>query len=147
LLGLQTRAQCLEQVDHLATVGPSLLERHDLPAGDLLFDCGEDPLLLFVDELGWIVGGGNGRKVFRTSLMQKTEAANEKASIYRLALAPRVRICPNATMSPNRRYLTALSLNGVLNRMRQFKQKGWRKNDQRMPNHPAICCMKVIVPL
>lgn len=50
------------------------------------------------------------------------EAASGKARIYSLALASLVRICPNATMSPNRRFLTALSLNGVLNPMRQFKR-------------------------
>jgi hypothetical protein len=56
------------------------------------------------------------------SSINVTQAASEKAGIFGLALASLVPVCPNATMSPNRRFLTALSLNGVLNRMPQFKR-------------------------
>jgi hypothetical protein len=56
------------------------------------------------------------------SSINVTEAASGKAGIFRLALASLVPICPNATMSPYRRFLSALSLNGVLNRMRLFKR-------------------------
>jgi hypothetical protein len=51
-----------------------------------------------------------------------TKAARGKAGISRLALASLVPICPNATMSRNRRVLAALPLNGVLNGMRRFKR-------------------------
>jgi hypothetical protein len=56
------------------------------------------------------------------SSVNVTEAASGKGGFYKLSLASLVPICPNATMSPNRRFLIALSLNGVLNRMRQIKR-------------------------
>ena len=54
------------------------------------------------------------------SSINVTEAASGKADISRLALASLVPICRNATTSANGRFLTVLSLNGVLNRMRQL---------------------------
>jgi len=56
------------------------------------------------------------------SSVNVTEAVSGEAGICRLALASLVPTCPNATMSPNRRFLTALSVNGVPNRMPQFKR-------------------------
>jgi hypothetical protein len=50
------------------------------------------------------------------------KSARGNASIYSVALASLVPIYPNATMSRNRRFLAALSLNGVLNRIRRFKR-------------------------
>ena len=55
-------------------------------------------------------------------LAQRIDFLSADKRLTRLAVASLVPICPNATMSRNRRVLAALPLNGVLNGMRRFKR-------------------------